>query len=121
MLDLLKNYLKNFQMTNIKYFKSFKKSFKKLNRNNKNLIEDIIKLVEILEKKPTTGVYLGCDIYKVRIANSSKKIGKRWGFRVITYYIDKNSILYLVEIYEKNSIENISINKIINLIEKEIR
>ena len=55
------------------------------------------------------------------MANSSKNIGKRGGFRIITYYIDENDIVYLVEIYEKNSIENISTEDLILLVKKEFK
>ncbi len=65
--------------------------------------------------------FLGNDVYKIRMANSIKNIGKRGGFRVITYYLDKNNIVYLVEIYEKNTIESIALEEIINLVEKELK
>lgn len=63
---------------------------------------------------------MGSNIYKIRVANSSKNIGKRGGFRVITYYVNENNIVYLVEIYEKNTIENIPIERFIKIIEEEI-
>ena len=107
-------------MTNIKYIVNFHKKFKKLNKKNKNLINDVKKLVSVLEENPTSGTLLGNNIYKIRMANSSKNIGKRGGFRVITYYIDKNDILYLIEIYEKSSIENISIEQLTKLIEETV-
>ncbi len=108
-------------MTKIEYIPNFYRKFKKLNKKNKNLSNDIQKLVKVLEVDPTTGTFLGNDIYKIRVANSSKNIGKRGGFRVITYYIDKNNILYLVEIYEKNVIENIPIEQLVKIIEEEIK
>ncbi|CAA6813468.1 MAG: Unknown protein [uncultured Campylobacterales bacterium] len=107
-------------MAKIEYIPNFAKKIKKLNKKNKNLLNDIKELVKVLEKEPTTGIFLGNDIYKIRIANSSKHIGKRGGFRVITYYVDENEIIYLIEMYEKNSIENISIKKLTEIIEKEI-
>jgi len=107
-------------MTKIEFFPSFHKKFKKLNKKNRNLLEDIKELVKVLEDDPTNGVSLGNDIYKIRMANSSKNIGKRGGFRVITYYIDENNIVYLVEIYEKNDIESIPLKELIALINKEL-
>ena len=35
-------------------------------------------------KNPTAGTFSGDDIYKIRVVNTSKKVGKRGGFRVIT-------------------------------------
>jgi len=108
-------------MTKIEYIPNFYRRIKKLNKKNKNLAKDIEALVKVLEKDPTTGTFLGDDIYKIRIANTSKNIGKRGGFRVITYYIDENNIIYLVEIYEKNSIENIPIEQLVKIIQDEIK
>jgi len=107
-------------MTKIEYIPNFYKKIKKLSKKNKNLVKDIQELVKVLEKDPTTGIFLGNDIYKIRVANSSKNIGKRGGFRVITYYLDENNVVYLVEIYEKNSIENIPIEQLIKIIQNEI-
>ena len=107
-------------MTKIEFFPNFHRKFKKLNKKNKNLLHDIQKLVKVLEEDPTTGIFLGNDIYKIRMANSSKNIGKRGGFRVITYYLDENNIVYLVEIYEKNAIENIPIEELVALVQKEL-
>ena len=108
-------------MTKIAYIPNFYRRVKKLNKKNKNLANDIQSLVNILERDPTTGISLGNDIYKIRIANTSKNIGKRGGFRVITYYVDDNNVVYLVEIYEKNSIENIPIEELIKIIQDEIK
>jgi len=108
-------------MTKIEYIPNFYRKIKNLGKKNKNLINDLQKLVKVLEKDPTTGTFLGSDIYKIRVANSSKNIGKRGGFRVITYYVDENNIVYLVEIYEKNSIENIPIEELIKIIQDELK
>ena len=108
-------------MTKIEYIPNFYRKIKKLSKKNKNLTKDIQALVNVLEKDPTTGTFLGNDIYKIRVANSSKNIGKRGGFRVITYYLDENNVVYLIEIYEKNSIENIPIEQLIKIIQEEIK
>jgi len=108
-------------MTKVDFSKHFVKKFKRLNKKNKKLVNDIAELVKVLEEDPTIGVFLGNDIYKIRMANSSKNIGKRGGFRVITYYVDENEIVYLVEIYEKNAIENIPTDELIALVEKEFK
>jgi len=43
-----------------------------------------------LEENPKSGIELSSDLYKIRLENSSSKVGKSGGFRVIYYYIDKN-------------------------------
>ena len=108
-------------MIKVEYIPNFYRKIKKLSKKNKNLAKDIQSLVKVLEKEPTTGTFLGDDIYKIRVANTSKNIGKRGGFRVITYYVDKNNIVYLVEMYEKNSIENIPIEELVKIIQEEIK
>jgi len=108
-------------MTKIEYIPNFYKKIKKLHKKNKNLSKDLQELVKVLTKNPETGTFLGNNIYKIRMINSSKSIGKRGGFRVITYYVDENNIVYLVEIYEKNSIENIPIEQLIKIIQEEIK
>jgi len=108
-------------MTEIAYIPNFYRKVKKLHKKNKNLSKDIQEIVKILEKNPATGTFLGSGIYKIRMANSSKNIGKRGGFRIITYYVDDNNVLYLVEIYEKNSIENIPIEQLTKIIQEEIK
>lgn len=47
-------------------------------------------------------------------------MGKIGGFRVISYFVDENDILYLVEIYEKTSIENIALSKLKKIIQNEM-
>ena len=49
-------------------------------------IESLKKLESNLKQSPSTGTFLGYGLYKIRMANTSKNIGKRGGFRVITYF-----------------------------------
>ncbi len=88
-------------MAKVAIFQNFRRKFKKIHKKNKNLHKDIETLIHNLEKEPNKGTFLGHGIYKIRMANSSKNIGKRGAFRIITYYIDVQNIVYLVEIYEK--------------------
>jgi len=108
-------------MTKVEIFPNFYKKFKKIQKKNRKLNDDIQELIEALKENPKMGTFLSDDIYKIRVANSSRNIGKRGGFRVITYYIDSNNIVYLVEIYEKTVIENIPIEELIKIIEDEIK
>ena len=58
-------------MTKVEYIPNFYRKIKKLNKKNKNLIKDIQELVKVLEIDPTTGTFLGGDVYKIRVANPS--------------------------------------------------
>ncbi len=100
----------------IRPLESFKKDVKKLFKKYKNISSDLKKLQEELETNPKAGIELGNNCYKIRLANSSIPIGKRSGFRVIYYYIDKNGVIYLMSIYSKNDLENISDKKLIEIL-----
>ncbi len=80
-------------MVKIELFRNFAKSFKNLAKKNKNIINDLKQLEKTLKENPKNGISLGFGLYKIR---------------------------YLVEIYEKNEIENIPIEKIKEIIKKEM-
>ncbi|MDQ7009037.1 MAG: hypothetical protein Q9M94_01970 [Candidatus Gracilibacteria bacterium] len=52
-------------MAKVKIFQSFYRKFKKINKKNKKLNEDIEKLINILEKEPTTGIFLSNKLLKI--------------------------------------------------------
>ncbi len=55
----------------IEFSDSFKKDVKKLSKKYRLIKIDIENLIIELEKNPTTGIPLGNDLYKIRLANSS--------------------------------------------------
>lgn len=75
-------------------------------------------LIKILEENPDTGINLGHGIYKVRLAISSKGRGKSGGARVINYLVAENKEVYLVYIYDKSQLENITTEQIIVMLKK---
>lgn len=97
----------------------FEKQVKKLKRKYPNIKQDIQKLKDILSTRPKDGKSLGRSIYKIRIASSDVKKGKRGGFRVIYYIRDKDEIIYLLTIYSKAKKEDIEMKEI-NKILKEL-
>src|SRR5690554_2343949 len=62
---------------------TFKKEFKKLAKKHPSLKSDLENLSNELLSKPTAGVNLGKDFYKVRMAISSKGKGKSAGAEYI--------------------------------------
>ncbi|HET6400693.1 MAG TPA: type II toxin-antitoxin system RelE/ParE family toxin [Candidatus Kapabacteria bacterium] len=58
--------------------------------------------------RPDTGRSLGGGIFKIRLAIKSKGKGKSGGARVITAYFSKETVLYLLTIYDKSDQESIS-------------
>lgn len=96
----------------------FKKSLKKLLRKYPSLKSDLKLLIDILKEKPDSGVHLGHGIYKIRLAIASKVRGKSGGARVITFLVTKYQEIYLVYIYDKSQLDNISKEQIIDLLNK---
>ncbi len=103
----------------IKTIPQFEKDVKKLKKKFPKIKNDIALLVKELYENPKKGIHLGENIYKIRIANSSIPIGKSGGFRVITYYIE-NETLYLIMMYSKSSQENIMVEKLKEIIKQQI-
>ena len=91
----------------IRYLAEFLKNVKTLKKKNSNLKNDLNILINELHLNPKQGQSLGNNIYKIRLKNSSNNRGKSSGYRVITYYISDDNLLYLVEIYPKSKKENI--------------
>jgi hypothetical protein len=94
----------------------FKKFFKKLAKKYPSLKGDLQDLIDILKGKPDSGVHLGHGIYKIRMAITSKGKGKSGGARIITYYIAGDKEVYLVFIYDKNQLENITKEQIFEML-----
>ena len=99
---------------------SFKKDAKELFKKNKKLPIDLKKLNDILQENLKSGIELSSDLYKIRLENSSSKVGKSGGFRVIYYYIDKNENLYLLKIYSKTEIPNIKEEVLIKILNEQM-
>ena len=88
---------------------------KRLYKKYRSLPKDLQRLSQILYENPRAGIDLGNNCYKIRLANSSVPTGKSGGFRIIYYYYDGEDKLFLVTIYSKKDMENISDKKIVEL------
>jgi len=102
----------------IRYTKHFKKEYKRLAKKYASLKNDMLALIERLKKKPASGTSLGDGTYKIRMAISSKGKGKSGGARIITYFVDKDNIVYLLSIYDKNEETNISDSEIKDILKE---
>ena len=103
----------------IEYADSFLKEAKQLSKKFKLLKSDLKQAVEEIETKNDFGVYLGFNLFKKRVKNSSIPTGKSGGFRVIIYQQIENKIV-LISIYSKTEKENITIEEIISELKKHI-
>lgn len=107
---------------NIKTIKSFDKEFKRLSKRYRSLKEDLIKLIDELQKNPYEGADLGNHIHKVRMSVASKGKGKSHGARIITstdaIISMENGEITLLYIYDKAEQSTISDEFIKYLIEE---
>ena len=95
---------------------AFGKELKRLGKRYVSLKNDLSKLLLLLEVNPRIGTPLGNELFKIRLAIKSKGKGKSGGARIITYYISKDSELFLLSIYDKSEQESIPNKKIDELL-----
>ena len=82
-----------------------------------SLVGELRELEGELRTNPTKGTPIGHSCYKIRLAVKSKGKGKSGGARVITYYYIYGNTVYLLSIYDKAEQENISEEKIAELLQ----
>ena len=87
---------------------TFRKQAKRFARRYKSFPNDLQKLVDELKENASLGTTLGGNVYKIRLAISSKNKGKSGGARIITYVYLQAHIVYLLSIYDKADTENIT-------------
>jgi len=86
----------------------FERELKRLAKKYRSLANDLQVLHEDLQKDPEHGKPLGGGVYKIRLAIGSKGKGKSGGARVITYVKVEATTIYLLSIYDKSEVEDIS-------------
>jgi mRNA-degrading endonuclease RelE of RelBE toxin-antitoxin system len=96
----------------------FKRFFKRLYKKHPSLKADLQELIHILSENPEKGTPLGHGVYKLRMAISSKGKGKSGGARVITFLVTEYREVYLVHIYDKSQLENITKQQIFELLKR---
>jgi mRNA-degrading endonuclease RelE of RelBE toxin-antitoxin system len=104
----------------LKTIPPFDNELKQLSKKYPSLKNDYSRLLDLLEVNPTTGTPIGKDCYKIRMAIKSKQKGKSGGARVITCVRLIKETVYLLSIYDKSSLDNISDEELMNRL-KEIK
>ena len=104
----------------VKLTPNFKKQAKRLAKKYKSLPLDLAKLFDQLAVNPQIGVPLGKNIYKVRMAITSKKKGKSGGARIITNYKKSEKDVLLLSIYNKGVKDTITDKELQDLIDRFI-
>ena len=97
----------------------FQKDVKKLIRKYPSFKDELISLRNSLIENPFQGTSIKYNCYKIRISILSKGKGKSGGARVITHIHVKDKIVYLLTIFDKSKMENIT-DKELEFLVKEI-
>ena len=95
---------------------NFKKEAKKLLKKYASLRADLEKLGKQLAEKPTSGIHLGHDVYKIRLGITSKNKGNSGGARVITFVKIVDETVFLLAIYDKGDKDSLSDHEIKELL-----
>lgn len=96
---------------------NFERKLKKLAKKYKSLKADLSEIFSKLEKEPDLGTPIGKDSFKIRVAITSKGIGKSGGARLITYVRVIKDTVYLMDIYDKSNQATLSDKELKLLIE----
>ncbi len=87
---------------NILTIPPFDRQLKRLFKKYPSLLTDLATLAEKLAEEPVTGIPLGNNCFKIRLAIASKRRGKSGGARIITHVYVAQSAVYLLSIYDKS-------------------
>jgi len=101
---------------NVKTITVFERQAKRLMKKFPSLKKEIQELVKELKEEPPKGTSIGNNCYKIRLGIASKGKGKSGGARVIIHVVFKDGIVYLLSIYDKTELENLTDNEILELI-----
>lgn len=96
----------------------FERQAKRLTKKIPSLKSELAELTNQLKEEPTSGTAIGNDCYKIRLAIASKGKGKSGGARVITHVVFKNDTVFLISIYDKSDIENITDKEILQVLKQ---
>jgi len=91
---------------------NFNREVKQLAKKHRSLKDDLTQLRVDLLENPTLGKSLGNNVYKIRMAITSKGKGKSGGARVISYVYVQEEQIFLLSIYDKSEKENVTDNEI---------
>lgn len=100
---------------------TFQKCIKILKKKYRNVKDDLMNVIQQLEEDPSIGDPIPGwkkEIWKIRVASSDIKKGKRGGFRLIYLWKAGDFRVYLLAVYFKGEREEISKTDIDRLLKK---
>ena len=103
----------------IRYSETFERGAKILAKIYPSLKKDLAKLAIGRSKTPDIGTPLWHNMYKVRMAITSKGRGKSGGARVITCVVYKKEQVLLAEIYDKADYASVDEERILRNLKAE--
>lgn len=101
---------------NVKTISVFERQAKRLINKYPSLKLEMRQLIDEIKKEPTKGTALGNSCYKIRLVVASKGKGKSGGARIITHVLFKRQTVFLLSVYDKSEMENLTDNEIKKLI-----
>jgi len=93
---------------NIEITSLFEKQLKRLVKKFPSLKSEYAELIVLLKENPKSGMAIGNNCYKLRLAIASKGKGKSGGARVITHIQIIQTKIYLLSIYDKSEQSDIT-------------
>ena len=103
---------------NIEITANFKRDSKRLLKKYGSLKNELELLRSSLIENPFQGTPIGHNCYKIRFAIASKSKGKSGGARIITNIKISHNTVYLLTIYDKAELDNISDIDLTNLLQQ---
>ena len=102
----------------LKLSRRFQGEAKRLIRKYPSLQSELTLLRNSLLANPIQGTPIGHNCFKIRLAIYSKGRGKSGGARVITYVHIIGEVVYLLSIYDKSEMENLSADMLLKLLDE---
>lgn len=97
--------------------REFERAAKKLARKYRSFTHDLNQMIAELKENALLGTSLGRNLRKIRLSIKSKATGKRGGGRVITYVAVRERTVFLLTVYDKSDVENISDDELDSLLQ----
>lgn len=92
----------------VKTIPQFERQAKRLVKKYASLKIELLEIAQKLKTEQALGTSIGKNCHKIRISIASKGKGKSGGARIITTFVVKDSIVYLLSVYDKSEKDSIS-------------
>lgn len=105
---------------NVEYHENFRKEIKPLAKKYPSIKNDLLFLLDNIEKELSLADDLGGGFKKIRFNIKSKGKGKQGGARIISYEIiisTEETNVILASIYDKSDFDSIDIEKLRNALD----